>query len=776
MQAYRLVILSAIVFLMSFNISAQNIGIGEWRTHLPYQKVIDVDVWNSKTYAATPFDLFIYDQDDNSISLLNKVNGLSDIGVSAIEFNADYEVLLVAYSNTNVDLIHADGISNISDIKDKELIGNKTINNILFIDKYAYLSCGFGIVVLDIEREEVYDTYLIGNEGDYINVLDIAFFDNKLFAATEAGVYYAPIDSPNLADYNAWTKDNRLIHNDLRYNHIETFGDKMLLNYTRNVFNGDTLFMFDGTNWDYFERQNNSRRFMLKAYEDEMLICNNYNLSIYDTDLELIKSIYSPGELGIEPQAVAMDKSGAYWIGDKSRGLVKSTNGFDGENIKPNGPGTTNVYELKASGNQVWVASGGRANNWAKLYMVDGVFAYDGSQWTTHNRANTSAFDTISDFVSVAIDPTKPNKAYIGSWQDGVIAFTDNSVSEVYSVNNSSLQPWVAAPDLVNISGLDFDSYNNLWAANTGAPHLLSMRTPAGEWKSFNLGGSASGIDIANMIVDRNNYKWIIRRQEGMLMVFNDKNTFDNPADDQLRILTSAAGIGAIPGNQVLSMAVDQEGAVWVGTDAGPAIFYNTERIFAQGQNFDAQRILVPRNDGTGQADYLLGSEKILAIAVDGANNLWFGTENGVFQMSNDGLEQLQYFNTNNSPLLSNTVNSIGITDEGEVFFGTNNGIISYKGKATPGGPVNSDVFAYPNPVRPNHSGLVAIKGLVRNALVKITTVNGSLVYQARAEGGQAIWDGKTLNGADVEPGIYLVFVSDDLGLETLVTKIMMMR
>ncbi|MDY0076130.1 MAG: two-component regulator propeller domain-containing protein [Bacteroidales bacterium] len=776
MQAHRLVILSAVVFLMSFSVSAQNMGIGEWRTHLPYQKVIDVDIWNSKTYAATPYDLFVYDQDDNSISLLNKVNGLSDIGISAIQYNAEYEVLLVAYSNTNVDLIHADGISNISDIKDKELIGNKTINDILFRGKYAYLSCGFGIVVLDVEREEVYDTYLIGNEGDYINVLDIAFFDNKLFAATEAGVYYASIDSPNLADYNAWTKDNRLIHNNLRYNHIETFGDKLFLNYTKGVYNGDTLFMFDGSSWDYFEKQNNSIRTMLRAYENELLVCNNYNLYIYDKSLELQKSIYNPGEAGIEPQAVARSKNGTYWIGDRFRGLVKSTNGFDGENIKPNGPGTTNVYELKARGNQVWVASGGRANNWAKLYMVDGVFAYDGSQWTTHNRANTAAFDTISDFVSVAIDPTQPNKAYIGSWQDGIIAFTENSISEIYSVNNSSLQPWVAAPDLVNISGLDFDSYNNLWAANTGAPHLLSMRTSTGEWKSFNLGGSASGIDIANMIVDRNNYKWIIRRQEGMMMVFNDNNTFDNPADDRLRVLASSSGDGAIPGNQVLSMAVDLEGAVWVGTDAGPAIFYNTERIFAQGQNFDAQRILVPRNDGTGQADYLLGSEKILAIAVDGANNLWFGTENGVFLMSNDGLKQLQYFNTDNSPLLSNTVNSIGITDDGEVFFGTNNGIISYKGKATPGGPVNSDVFAYPNPVRPNHSGPVAIKGLVRNALVKITTVNGSLVYQTRAEGGQAIWDGKTLNGAVVEPGIYLVFISDDLGVETLVTKIMMMR
>ncbi|MDA3944870.1 MAG: T9SS type A sorting domain-containing protein [Bacteroidetes bacterium] len=776
MRTFRILILSVISFFMAINLFPQGIGIGEWRTHLPYQKVIDVEVRGSQTYAATPYDLFIYDQEDNSLSLLNKVNGLSDIGISAINYNADYDVVLVAYANTNVDLIHEDGISNISDIKDKELIGNKTINDVLFIDKYAYLSCGFGIVVLDIEREEVFDTYLIGNEGSYINVYDLAHFDGKLFAATESGVYYASIDSPNLADYNAWTKDDRLVHPDLRYNHIETFSGKVLLNYTRNVFNGDTLFIFDGNNWDYFERENNSRRAMLKASGDELLVCNNYNVSIYNTNYALKSSIYSPGELGIEPQAIATDDDGTYWIGDRSRGLIKTTNGFDGESIKPNGPGTTNVYELKASGDQVWVASGGRANNWAKLYMVDGVFAYDGSQWTTHNRDNTAAFDSISDFVSVAIDPTVSNKAFIGSWQEGVMEFTDNSLSAVYSVENSSLQPWVADQNLVNISGLDFDSYNNLWVANTGAPHLLSMKTPAGEWRSFNLGSSASGIDIANMIVDKNNYKWIIRRQEGMLMVFNDNNTFDNPTDDKNQVLSSSAGNGAIPGNQVLSMAVDLEGAVWVGTDAGPAIFYNTERIFIQGQNYDAQRILVPRNDGTGQADYLLGSEKILAIAVDGANNKWFGTENGVFLMSNDGLEQLQYFNTDNSPLLSNTVNSIGITDNGEVFFGTNNGIISYKGSATPGGPIYSDVFVYPNPVRPEYGGLVAIKGLVSNALVKITNVNGSLVYQTRAEGGQAIWDGKTLNGVEVEPGIYLVFVSDDLGMETMVTKIMMMR
>ncbi|MBS4058659.1 MAG: T9SS type A sorting domain-containing protein [Bacteroidetes bacterium] len=757
--------------------AAQGVKIGDWRTHLPYQRVIDVEVVGPKTYAATPYDLFVYDATDNSIELLNKVNGLSDIGVSTIRYSNTYKTLLVAYKNTNIDLITESGITNIHDIKDKDLIGNKTINKVMLDDKYAYLSCGFGIVVLNLERNEIHDTYLIGPNGSFIDVLDIAMFNNRIYAATASGIYSASKDSPNLADYNQWTKDTQIAYPNAAYNHLEPFAGKLYVNYTRNSFNADTLFVYDGTAWNYFNKENNSLRAELRASDDRFLVVNNYNVQVYDQDMVLNHTIYSPGGKGIEPQAAVLDAQKQVWIGDKRSGLIKSfNNGFSGEFILPNGPATTSVYELKARGEQVWVASGGRASNWAKLYMVDGIFSYDGAQWKTHNRLNTPAFDTISDFVCVAIDPQANGKAYVGSWQEGVIEFTDNSLSNVYSENNSSLQHWVADPNLVNISGLDFDSYNNLWVANTGANNILSMRNPAGAWKSFNLGSSGSGIDVANMIVDKNNYKWIIRRQEGFLMVFNDNNTIDNPADDRTRVLSSSPGNGGIPGNQVFSMAVDQDGAVWVGTDAGPAVFYSPERIFQQGVNYDAQQILVPRNDGTGQADILLGNEKILAIAVDGSNKKWFGTENGVFLMSKDGLEQIHNFNTDNSPLLSNLVNSIAITDNGEVFFGTGNGIISFKGVATPGGETNQDVYAYPNPVRENFVGPVAIKGLVRDAIVKITDVSGNLVFETRAEGGQAIWDGNTLNGNKVKPGIYLVFVSNSDGAETLVTKIMMMR
>lgn len=765
------------IVLTSFIIYGQGIAIGEWRTHLPYQRVIDVEIAEEKVYAATPYDLFIYDKTDNRLSLLNKVNGLSDIGVKAIHYSSKYETLLVAYSNTNIDLIRPDGITNISDIKNKELIGNKTINSIMFIDKYAYLSCGFGIVVVDIVREEVLDTYLIGPQGSYINVYDLEVYDNSFYAATENGVYYAALNSPNLADFNQWNKDTRLRHPNFQYTQVEAFANKLYLNHSRNVYDADTMFVFNGNTWDYFDISNTSIHKKFRAYPDRFILVNNYSLNVYDENMNLLMITYLPEGMNIEPQAVAYDSQDNIWVADRRRGLLRTyNNGFSAETFLPNGPGSTNVYELKASGKNVWVASGGRRNDWGKTYMTDGVFSFTENEWKTHNSRNTSGFDTISDFVSVAIDPMNPDIAFIGTWQEGVLEFTDNELTNIYSVHNSSLRPWLADPNLVNISGLGFDSFNNLWAANTGTTNLLSMRKPSGEWRSFYLGSTASGVDIGNMVIDKNNYKWIIRRSEGMLMVFNDNNTFDDPTDDRLKTLTSSPNSGNIPGNGVFSMAVDQDGAVWIGTDKGPVVFYNSERIFQTGVNFDAQQILVPRNDGTGQADFLLGSEKILSIAIDGSNKKWFGTENGAFLMSRDGLEQIYYFNTDNSPLLSNTVNSIAITDDGEVFFGTPNGIISFKGNATIPNPINTDVYAYPNPVRQEYSGPVAIKGLVRDAIVKITDLSGNLVFQTLSEGGQAIWDGHILNGNHVKPGIYLVFISDNLGIETLVTKVMMMR
>ncbi|MBK7030980.1 MAG: hypothetical protein IPH45_18020 [Bacteroidales bacterium] len=160
----------AFIFLFSGLLQAQVIGIGQWRDHLPYNKAISVATGDNRIYAATASSIYYFDKDDNSIGRRNKVNGLSDVGISCIAYSNDENTLVIAYSNTNIDLIKSDVVINIPDIKRKPILGNKSINKIFISGKYAYLSCGFGIVVLDIEREEIHDTYLIGPLGTQINV------------------------------------------------------------------------------------------------------------------------------------------------------------------------------------------------------------------------------------------------------------------------------------------------------------------------------------------------------------------------------------------------------------------------------------------------------------------------------------------------------------------------------------------------------------------------------------------------------------------------------
>ncbi len=760
------------------SLSAQEIAIGEWRTHLPYDQIIDVAIAGDLVFAASPYSMFTYNTGDNSLVRFDKVKGLSDVGISKIGYNQSIKSLLVAYTNTNLDIVREDGsIINVSDIKNKDILGKKTINNILFKEELAYLSCGFGIVVLDMEKEEIADTYYIGPNGDAIDVQDMTFNDSSFFAATESGIYYADVDAPHLADFNQWHKDMTLFYPDLTYSLIENFAGKIYANYFNGGWDGDTLFVFNGQNWDYFEKNNNSRHHQLLTNGENLLLVNRYNIKVYDEGGNTQTTIWQIANEGFEPLAVDRGNTDVFWIGDDNRGLIKNWDGYNGEFIKPNGPGTKNVYALDAAGSSVWVAPGGRQSNWSKLYMHDGVFSFVDNTWTTHDKKNEAAFDTVTDMVSVKVDPANPNIAYIGTWQEGIFKFVDNELSLIYNESNSTLERWVSDPRLINISGLDFDNQHNLWVANTGAANILSVMKNDGVWRSFNLGGSLSGTDIGNLMVDAYNQKWIIKRTDGYVIVYNDNNTIDDPTDDHVRVLNAASGNGGIPGSGVRSFASDHDGEVWVGTDKGVAVFYSPDRIFSGEGNFDAQQILVPRNDGSGLADILLETETVTAITIDGANQKWIGTDRaGVFLLSADGLIEKHHFTAENSPLLSNSITGIAIKKNGEVFIGTARGVVSFRGTATPEPQPGDEVYAYPNPVRENYTGPIAIKGLADNSNVKITDSYGNLVYETRSEGGQAIWDGYSFDGRRAATGVYLVFSTTNDGSDKLVTKILVVR
>ncbi len=764
---------------LCFHVAAQEgVGIGNWRTHMPYGNVIDVELLGSKVYAATNYELFTYDKDDGSIQILNKINGLSDIGISVIRRNPTLDILMVAYANANIDLIDKQGnIYNMSDIKDKNILGNKTINNVAFKGGMAYVACGFGIVVFDLSKQEVKDTYYIGSNGSAVNVTDIAFFNGRIYAATTDGLYYAEENNNNLADFSSWSFDNSLIHPHLGYNEMEAFGGKLFLNYTDETFDADTLFVYDGNQWGYFNKSFVTNKREMRACGNRLLISGYYQVFVYDESLNEVDRIYACGGT-LYPNTVVMDEN-VFWIGDRLRGMISARSSFNYELIQPNGPYSKSVFELSSYGKHVWIATGGHAPNWSKLYSKDGVCHFDGNWWSNLNRKTIPEFEdeNISDFICCATDPMDTTVTYVGTWGSGVLKFKSNKYVMRYDASNSSLEAWTQDQRYVMISGLAFDSHGNLWVANSGANNLLSVMDRNGQWHAYNLGGTNSGIDIGNMIIDGNDYKWILRRSgsDDKIIVFNDNRTLDNTADDQVKSLRCVAGHGGISGSSANCFVVDRNGAVWVGTDSGPCYYSDTRKIFDSG-NYDASVVLVPRNDGTTNADALFNEIKVLSIAIDGNNNKWFGLESGVYELTPDCKTELLHFNVDNSPLLDNSVNTMVINEDGEVFFGTDQGVVSYRGSATPGGPTNNDVVVYPNPVRPGYSGYVGIKGLVEDALVNITTVDGAFVTQLVAEGGQAVWDCTTVDGRKVLPGIYLVFVSTLDGKERLATKILVMN
>jgi hypothetical protein len=259
------------------------------------------------------------------------------------------------------------------------------------------------------------------------------------------------------------------------------------------------------------------------------------------------------------------------------------------------------------------------------------------------------------------------------------------------------------------------------------------------------------------------------------LFILDDKNTPDIFTDDRYKKMLVKNDINAIV-SFVYSIAEDNDGNIWVGTDQGPLVYYNPEKVFET--DLKASRIMIPRNDGSGFADPLLETEMITSIAVDGANRKWLGTYNsGAHLLSPDGTIQLRNYNEQNSPVLSNSILSLAVDNKtGDVWFGTSKGIQSVRGDATAGGENFSKVYAFPNPVREDFAGNVTITGLMRDTQIRITDISGNLVYETISDGGQATWDMKTYNGKRVATGVYLVFCSNSDGSQSTVTKILVIK
>jgi len=777
MRLHSYLLSCAFVFFGFIDLFGQQVPIGQWRDELPYTLCNAVADAGDKTYCSTPYAVFYINKEDKSIVRITKINGLSDIGISSMNYSKENNTLVIAYSNANIDLIKNNSIINISDIKRKPILGNKTINSIYFIGKNAYLCCGFGIVVLDIVKEEIRDTYYIGKDGSQVNVLGIVK-DNKdsLFAATEKGLYIAYYKNPNLANFASWKKDTRL-DTTSEYNTITYFAEKVMVNKKCIGSTADSIYYFSNNTWtkwlpDFFFPVTK-----LESTDQYLLVCYNNYVVGYNSSLSRVITVYTYNPGVPFPLDAITDEDDILWIADTYSGLIShDINSGEFQPINISGPLSAKAFSLTCKGNDLFIAPGGRDASYVPLYAAAQIYRFDNSNWINISGSSNPPLYNYHDLLTISIDPFNSSHYYAGTWGNGLLEFYNDTLFRRYTESNSTLRHHSSSDtNDIRVGGTAFDNDGNLWVVTSHTDSCLSVKK-GNKWTGFYISDVNSN-DLGQLVIDHYGQKWIVMRYGNLnpnsILVFTDNGTPDNPNDDRSKTLNTSVGNGNIPGNIVFSIAVDKDGEVWVGTEKGIGVFYSPENIFT-GQNFDAQRILVEQD---GYIQYLLENETATAIAIDGANRKWIGTDRGgVFLFSEDGTKQVYHFTEENSPLLSNRITSIAINQDGEVFFATDKGVVSFRSTATPGGDTNENVYAFPNPVRAEYDGYIAIKGLVSNAQVRITDISGTLVFSTRAEGGQAIWNGQNFDGKKAKSGVYLVFAANENGKEKVVTKILIIN
>lgn len=752
------ILLSAVVITCS---TAFSQVVGSWKTYFSYNQMDQIADGGECIYALGNGNLFALNKEYESLETFSKTKGMNDNDIAIIKFSKSLNTLFIAYNNCNIDLLKDGRFYNIPDLKRKS-ITNKAINNISFNNHFAYLSCSFGIMVVNMQKQEIADTYIIGPNGTYSIVYACYVLNENIYALTEQGLYKAKLNGTNLSDYSNWSgislpekgiREMACFNNDLvilnngrpcRYNNGEWTELCEEGNFSNITVNDNTLTCFGregfasfGNDWNINEKQS----------------------------LTGIKDMISYGK--------------THWItlcDNEECALTKWTDNEMVNQYRPEGPYSSSVAFAKMRNGKIITGSGGpfdRAMNTPGVIQI-----YENGKWTTIRDKDVQEIlpgRELYDVLDAEIDPADPRRFYAATWR-GLFEFYDNKIVNVYFNDNSNLEN--VNEKLLLVDGLCFDKKNNLWMTNMNAKDVIKVKKTDGTWASLFYDQATNKPTTKELFIDSRGMKWVLspRGNPGVLVV-NDNNTPFNSSDDNSRwfnMFNEYSTEGATPITTAIyrSIAEDKNGAIWIGTEKGPLIINNPEKIFSE--NFYVERIKITREDNALFADYLLANEQIEAICVDGANRKWIGTTlSGVFLLSEDGQETIHHFTMDNSPLTSNSIIDISLDPKtGEVLIATSNGLFSYMSDAIEGSESFSDAYAFPNPVKQDYSGPIYIKGLMENSVIKIADIEGNVVSQGVSNGGIYSWDGTRLGGRRVNTGIYLVFMALPDGSEKEVTKI----
>lgn len=762
-------LLISFLLLTFIVLSAQSKPIGSWSDHLPYQVGTSITTNGNLVYVGTKTGLFTYNTSDQSINRYSKVNLLNDVNIALLKYNNFNSTLVVVYENSNIDLIKDNHVFNIPFIKDKQGLGSKKINDINFNNETAVLSFAFGIVEINTNKKEISDTYLFGENGTEINVNSSARTQDAIYAGGVNNLYKANTTS-NLLDYNSWKKIGQ--RNNSNFTKVFSFSNKIYTLIKGKTNESDSLFEINNNTLISIQAFTNETFIDLFISSNKLYIVTDINIKTYDGNLSLISSF--PHSFYNIRGIVATTNNQIYLI-NTDQPLIQYSGTRITQTIKPNGPIGKDVFSIEAHEGTVWAVPGSYTATYNSSFNSGKIYRYENGVWSSYIHYSEPSLNGSFDFVNIKINPENKNDVYFGTFGSGMFQYNQQTPFIKYDENNSSLtQRQDVVWDWTGVAGIDFDEDNNLWLTNSYTSTCLKARVN-GNWLSFDLSREVTKSTASTqLIITQSGHKWIVLPRDNAIVVYDDNGTYNNPSDDRYTKLTSEKGNGSIPGIVGLTIEEDKKGQIWVGTTDGIAVFYNPESVFETGKK-DAQRVLI---EGGENVEVLLAGTTIKDIAIDGANRKWIATEqSGVYLVSEDGTETIHHFTSENSPLYSNSVLTIGIDQEsGEIYFGTTEGIISYKGTSTAGKEDFSKVKIFPNPVRESYKGPIAISGLMDNSTVKITDINGNLVNELRSIGGQAIWYGETFNGERASTGVYLIFnsaVNKDEELKTQIGKIL---
>ncbi len=766
----KAVLFSSFVFAIHPPLHAQSIG--DWEIFSSYSTINSVSFDNVDTYyVLTQGGLFVV-EDDIIISRFTTIDGMHRLDAIESIFDELNNRLIIAYTDGVIDVFNVDNQSfeKIDDIARVNEFTSKMINHFELQHNELVVATDFGVVVFDRNQLYVTNSYLnIGEFPRGSTVYDVTFYDDSIFVATSQGIASA-LSSSNLVDANEWNTKKLSESNNLEVTEVEESNTFLL------AISDDSLYSWNNGAWKVLDNQPLNNPSILESYEDEILIGNINKIQSISENNETTDIFVSDKENITTIRSINSD----LLIGTRENGLIELTS--SSQIFKPSGPYLNFFSETEYKDGILLASSTSQFPQSDPFNSIRGYYIYNNG-WENYNRNTNTTLDEFSYAMAYTIDITDDDY-FIGSWGDGIAIHSRlNNEIRVFDTTNSDFTGISANSSYIVISGIDTDSFNNTWVISFLSDLPLNVYSKeSDEWTHF------SSLPINNdelyfrLFVDSKNKLWIplidvSNNGKGLLIIDTGQNVFDE-SDDTYRKLTLSVDEGNLPDNNVIAIAEDKNGEIWIGTERGIARFIFPDFIVSTNNPSEYTAQWLINADTSATSRFLLRDINVSSIAVNSANQKWVGSVNqGIWLLNEDGSEIIARFTAENSPLISNNIEDITIDNErGVVYISTDLGLISLVETAKK--PVNTlrDLKVYPNPFVYSKHDEVIIDDLSDQTTIKIVGADGSVFNSFQTKGGRHSWDGLDEYGKELSSGVYFVVAIADNGSEKGIGKIVIIR